>query len=51
MWIQFSSISEPIGVRLPRLTSDDLSRTIGRHEGQPISIFCAAQGNPVPTTR
>ncbi|KAL2741316.1 Down syndrome cell adhesion molecule-like protein Dscam2 [Vespula maculifrons] len=46
-----SSISEPVGARSPRLTSDDLSRTIGRYEGQPITIFCAAQGSPVPTTR
>ncbi|XP_043581116.1 Down syndrome cell adhesion molecule-like protein Dscam2 isoform X7 [Bombus pyrosoma] len=44
-------ITEPVAARSPRLTSDDLSRTIGRYEGQPISIFCAAQGSPVPTTR
>ncbi|KAL2740306.1 Down syndrome cell adhesion molecule-like protein Dscam2 [Vespula squamosa] len=37
---------KPVGARSPRFTSDDLSRTIGRYEGQPITIFCAAQGSP-----
>ncbi|XP_043478415.1 Down syndrome cell adhesion molecule-like protein 1 homolog isoform X8 [Leptopilina heterotoma] len=44
-------ITEPVSTRSPKFSSDDLSRTIRRLQGQPVVIFCEAQGSPVPVTR
>ncbi|XP_051153580.1 cell adhesion molecule Dscam2 isoform X7 [Leptopilina boulardi] len=44
-------ITEPVSTRSPKFSSDDLSRTIRRFQGQPVVIFCEAQGSPVPVTR
>nr|CAH7736155.1 unnamed protein product [Callosobruchus chinensis] len=43
--------SKPIGSRAPKLQADSKVKYVERESKTDISIFCQAQGYPVPTFR
>lgn len=48
---KFNILAEPVGAKAPTFSSDALSQTISRKEGQGFALLCQAQGFPVPLFR
>lgn len=44
-------LAEPVGAKVPTFSTDALSQTISRKEGQPFVLLCQAQAFPVPMFR
>lgn len=44
-------LAEPVGAKIPTFSSDALSQTISRKQGQAIVLLCQAQAFPVPMFR
>lgn len=47
----FSFCLEPVGVKAPIFSTDNMNFAFIRSEGQSITLLCQAQGLPVPLFR
>lgn len=45
------SLTEPVGAKAPAFSTDALSQTISRKDGQGFALLCLAQAYPVPMFR
>lgn len=45
------NLTEPIGSRAPKLQADSKLKQVERESNSEVSLFCLAQGYPVPSYR